>query len=154
MIDPELEELFHIASRFVADRFRQTGAIAPMWHAVASDGQHIILAPPARDKAASFVLMRALFSIRGVVRYVFFNEGWMLHVKDRDLRPGELDAGLEGHPDRREVVFFTGEAKGHGCVLAHRFILRPEHGRATLAPLVMHDATEGENEGRLIGLLN
>lgn len=153
MIDPELKELFHVASRFVADRFRQTGQIMPMFHAVASDGQHLIIAPPARDKAASVILMKALFSIRGVVRYVFFDEGWMLKSEEPIKRSDYAD-GLEHHPDRREVVFFTGESRQHGCALAHRFILRPEHGRATLSPLVMHDASEGRNEGRLIGLLN
>jgi hypothetical protein len=149
----ELRKLIEIASEAVEKLFKHTGSVGPMYHGFTADTSFILPAPRT-DKDTAVEIVRALFEERKVLRYVFFDEAWIVGAKE----PASLMAtmafakrhGVRNHPDRREVVMFCAEDQTT-TVQAHRYILRPEHGKAKLSPLNWLDA--GESEGRMIGLL-
>lgn len=58
---------------------------------------------------------------------------------------------MSEHPDRREVVAINAEDCDGANMMGWYFILRPEHGKPTLSPLHMSEATE--SAGQLMGLL-
>jgi hypothetical protein len=105
-------------------------------------------------------MMRALFTIMPVKRYLFVDEAWIIersaHGEDADLAKylAEHDGSISQHPDRKEIVMFCGEDAEFGTLMARRVIVRPANGRAFLAPLAFADK-EGCNhfEGRMVGLL-
>ena len=127
-----------------------------MYHAIAGDKVFIIpsLHP---DKANAVALVKVLFAKHKVDRYVFMDEAWILEAHDRIPSREEMQRiqreGLEHHPDRREILMFSAEDRRGNRLMAHRFILRPERGKAKLSPLKVIDWTEGETKGRMVGLL-
>jgi hypothetical protein len=100
-------------------------------------------------------MMKAWMQLNDVDRYVFLDEAWIL-----DDRRGQLGIdmekvrreGISQHPDRREIVMFLAENRRGEMLTARRFILRPEIGKPTLAPLVI-DTQYDHSEGRMVGLL-
>jgi hypothetical protein len=94
--------------------------------------------------------------LNNIDRYVFMDEAWI--VDDRRGQIG-LDVekikreGVKNHPDRREVVMFSAENRRGERLTAKRYILRPEIGKPTLAPLEI-DPQFDHSEGRMVGLLN
>lgn len=158
MSDP-LRRMIERASDFVDKRFRQTGQIARTYHAITADGDQLVTPALDDDKDADAILIRALFAMRKVVRYIVIDEAWILDRKHGPIPPpAEMEwiarHGLRNHPDRREVVMISGEDIHGARLIGERFILRPEHGRATLSPLRIIDMTEGRSEGRMVGLLD
>jgi hypothetical protein len=125
-----------------------------MYHAVTEGGEELVFSPPAPDKDTSVAMVRALFVIRKVVRYVFIDEAWLLEAKG-GLDPADLlraaRKGISGHPDRREVLLLNAEDRHGGHIMGRRYILRPEHGKPKLSPMTIlgHD----ETAGRMVGLL-
>jgi len=162
MSENELRRMLDCASDFCERHFAKKGEIAPMWHAVCSDGQTIIEPHPTylgKDMAAAMI--RSFFDLRDVIRYVYIGEAWTLN---RMIRPEEQEEifrkGLSEHPDRVEVVQIQGEDHEYGQIIASREIIRPEHGRPYLGPLLMvsdlphvpRGATI-QSEGRMVGML-
>jgi hypothetical protein len=161
MSEKELRAMIDDASQFCAKQFARKGEVLPLWHAVAGDGEQLILPPPCEDKDAAAALIRALFELRDVRRYVYMSEAWTLA---RRIEPDEFariqHAGVSAHPERIEVVMLMGEDRDCGQIMAERRIVRPANRRAYLEPLrtlidlprVPRDSTI-RSEGRLIGLL-
>jgi hypothetical protein len=145
-----LIDLIQFASAQAEVIFRRTGQIFPMWHAIKSNGEQLILNSPSEDKDLAVAMVKAAFELEDVVTYVFISEVWMLSTtEDRDRIPNSLS----DHPDRREGIFFAAEDNRGGEQTAHRFILRPEHGKPKLTPLVMDDMAGLTSSGRMVGLL-
>jgi hypothetical protein len=113
------------------------------------------------DKDTEAVLMRAYFSLVRARRYLFIDEAWMADVSNFKEDPERVATvmryaqlgRLKEHPDRREVVMFVGEDISGECVQAHRYILRPERGKATLSPLTVRDGKGDESHGRFVNML-
>jgi hypothetical protein len=156
----DLKSLIEFASGQAEKQFRRTGVFYPMYHAIQADGQQLILPAMDEDKDVGVALIKAAFMLNDVDRYVFIDEAWILdHRKDgREISDAEMERinryGLEHHPDRREVLMFAAENRKGEMQTATRFILRPESGKAKLAPLRMDDMKRiSGSEGRMVGLL-
>jgi hypothetical protein len=152
---PDLRSLIEFASANAEKLFRRQGRLLPMYHAIATNGEHKILTPSLSDKDLAVAMVKAWFVIENIDRYVFIDEAWIV-----DARGGgpELDVekarryGISNHPDRREIVMFA--AENHREMLtARRFILRPEIGKPSLSPLVIDEQFD-HSEGRMVGLLS
>jgi hypothetical protein len=161
MSEKQLRDLIAFTSNFCDRQFAAKGMIIPIWHAVTSTGESLIQTAPCDDKDLSVAMIRALFDIRDVVRYVFMDEAWTLA---RMLQPDEQAKirreGLANHPDRIEVVMIQGEDRDCGQIMLHRDIIRPAKGRPYLGPLQSLDdlpfiphGARVQSEGRMVGLL-
>jgi len=95
--------------------------------------------------------------LNDVDRYVFIDEAWTIDNRKGNLPEIDIKKayreGIRNHPDRREVIWFNAENRRGEMLTASRFILRPEHGKATLAPLRIDDMTDVQSSGRMVGLL-
>jgi len=153
---PDLQALVRFASKSAETIFRKTGELLPMYHAVNRYGQTMIVPQPDPDKDVSVALIKLLFAEEDVSHYVFLSEAWMLaaakNVPAVDIAKIARQ-GLEYHPDRREIIAFSAESRDGGAQTARRFILRPEMGKPTLAPLIMDKMDGVQSEGRMVGLL-
>ena len=163
----ELRKMIEHASTWAEKRFRKKGELSPMWHAVDADGRHYLMpAPPCDSKDLSVALVRAVFEASNIVRCVFIDEAWVLAKRAEKLTAEQAEAfkqqclkhGVADHPDRQEVVIFSGEDE-LGFVMGTRPIIR-KGNKATLGPLTYNmsgqsksDLSEGQWEGRLIGML-
>jgi hypothetical protein len=153
----DLREMIEIASDAAEKLFQTRGVIMPMYHCVTADHVHFVAPAPHKDKDIGVAMMRLMFKVKHVVRYVFIDEAWIVDQSHTDAAEGaKLEAyaarhGLANHPDRREIVMFLAEDLA-GRLSAHRFILRPEHGKPTLAPLKFISGA-AEAHGRMVGLL-
>lgn len=151
----DLKSLIEFASAQAEKLFRKQGALYPLYHCIKADGENAILNQMDSDKDLSVALMKAWMQLNDVDRYVFFDEAYIL---DSTKTGQEIDIehanryGIRNHPDRREVVMFSAESVRGEMLTARRFILRPEIGRATLAPLQI-DEPHDHSEGRMVGLL-
>jgi hypothetical protein len=151
----ELRALFEFADKQSVRIFRQNGRILPMYHAITEDGTNFVTPPFSDNKDEAVAVIRAMFQVRKVVRYVFIDEAWILDITRTGIDEADLDritrAGLEHHPDRREILMLCAEDRSGARMMGHRFILRPEHGKPKLSPLTM--LGDGQTEGRMVGLL-
>jgi hypothetical protein len=151
-----MQELFELARDRSAEMFHETGEVLPMWHAVAGNGDNILIATPwcnDDEKDAAMHALRALFASHQVKRYAFMVEAWMV-VVDHGNIDGVRTEGLprpSEHPDRREMLRVTVEDRSGEMLSGHYFILRPEHGKPTLSPFHTDDYTAVT--GRMTGLL-
>lgn len=153
----ELRELIAFAAEQAAKLFRTTGRVLPMYHAIKRDGTNLIFNAPPGGKDVAVAMVRAAFELHDCIRYVFMDEAWVLEPRGREITAAEWEhirrEGLSEHPDRCEVLMISGEDQASGLVSAHRFILRPEHGKAKLGPLQYCDLEGGTSVGRMVGLL-
>jgi hypothetical protein len=158
-IDPVLTALIDHASEFVEKRFRDVGRIEPIWIAVDQNGDQVAVPTPipfvnpaAKDHATRIV--RAMFVLTGVTRYVFVCESWILLSDDVpiDVESVQRD-GIADHPARREVVNMIAESELCGLVMAWRLIIRPPKGKARLGPLVVEQRDGLTVEGRMSSML-
>jgi hypothetical protein len=151
----DLKSLIEFASTQAEKLFRKQGQLFPLYHCIRADGSHEILNSPDRDKDLSVALVAAWMHLNDIDTYVFFDEAWII-----DDRRGQLNIdmakvqreGISKHPDRREIVMFTAENRRGEQLIARRFILRPEIGKPTLAPLHIDEKFD-HSEGRMVGLL-
>lgn len=155
-----LQEFIVGCSYTAAKVFQLRGKLSPMWHAITRDGQHLMVPSPHPDKDAAVTLMRALFELRDVVRYVLINEAWTVEVEQRwpgeevealNERSRQLGGILADHPDRVEVLMLIGEDETAGLCTARRVIHRPPNAKPYLGPLEIDEFEV--SEGRLVGLL-
>ena len=153
----DLKSLIEFASTQAEKLFRkQGGVIYPLYHCIKPNGESAILSPPGvGDKDLDVAMVKAWMQINDISTVCFMDEAWIL-----DNRKGgpKIDMervnreGVRNHPDRREVVMFSAENRDGEMLTARRFILRPEIGRPTLAPLVIDEQFE-HSSGRMVGLL-
>jgi hypothetical protein len=161
MSEKDLRAMLAYASDYAERRFAKKGQLVGMWHAITSKGENIVEPGPPCDKDTAVAIIRAMFEIRDVVRYVFFDEAWTLY---KLIQPDEMTRinrdGLASHPERVEVVMFQGEDAEWGQITAQRLIHRPAHGKPYLGPLEMLNELAHfprgaalQSEGRMVGLL-
>jgi hypothetical protein len=142
-----LQKMIDWASHSAEKYFQKHGCVAPVWFAEKSDGDVFIIDQPSADKDLSRALVRALFELHDVVRFVFFDEAWAVATKE-DIRAWSKEHSLEHYPGREEVIIFVAEDVSGETVLAERKISQP--GRE-LGPLEVKDLPR--MEGRLFGML-
>ena len=152
-------EFIEQASGGIDRVFRRNGILRPMWHAITRDGEELVFPPPCDDKDDAVMMVRALFELRDVVRYVFIDEAWIVAAFGPDVTPEQLqrvrDAAITGataSPHREEVVMLAADDAAEGSLMARRKIIRPSHGRATLGPLE-YDPRGGSIVGRFVGMV-
>jgi hypothetical protein len=159
IIDAELKALLDDASVFVEKQFHDVGRIAAMWIAADQGGNQVVVPTPvpftssgAKDFAT--MVVRTMFELTGVTRYVFVCESWILLAEDGpvDIEAVQRD-GIADHPGRREVINMTAESEVGGLVLAWRPIIRPTKGKARLGPLVVEQRDGLTVEGRMSSML-
>ena len=124
---------------------------APIWHAIKSDGQPLVIGQFTPDRETQLVLLRTLFELQNVVRYIAVCEAWVAKV---DLPAGSEEpkrGAAVNHPNRYEVLLIHGEDIREGLLIAQRKITRDDRGRPTLGELIIdsHD----DCSGAMIGLL-
>ena len=156
-----LKQLIKSASEHAEAIFQNTGEFLPMWHAVTANREAIFLMCPEflEDKDIGVALIRKAFELNDVERYVFISEAWLIDTTKDNYDEARirraLREGLEHDPDRREVIAFSAENRDGEAQTARRYILRPEHGKPTLAPLMLDEMSRiTESSGRMVGLLN
>jgi hypothetical protein len=151
-----LRDLILFASKQAEKLFRKQGAIYPLYHCIKANGDTVILSAFDADKDLSVAMTVAWMQLNDVDRFVFFDEAWMIDTTKIGGPPLDLKwierHGVRNHPDRREAVMFSAESRRGEALTAKRYILRPEIGRPTLAPLVI-DPPFDHSEGRMVGLL-
>lgn len=136
----ELQDFFAITAENLSRMFRESGEVVPMWHAVDGNDEHILIATPwssDEEKDITSRALRQMFRAKKVKRFAFMVEAWTAEVStlaevNEGPRPSE-------HPDRREVLMITAENREGNSLSGFFYILRPEHGKATLSPLHMND---------------
>jgi hypothetical protein len=149
-----MQELFEHARDRSADMFRETGEVLPMWHAVAGNGDNVLIATPWSnddEKDAAMGALRMLFAKHQVKRYAFVCEAWVVVAKGNNLDAAMAEPRPSEHPDRREVLRIQVEDRSGEQLSGSYFILRPEHGKPTLSPFHIDDYTA--TTGRMTGLL-
>ncbi|SRR5580765_6303086 len=157
--DMDLKELIEFASAQAEKIFRKAGEFVPMWHAITAEGREIIVVSPefCEHKDAGIQAIREQFEKEDVEIYVFISEAWLLETKrshDRQDLAKIARQGIGNHPDRREVIAFSAENRKGEMLTGRRYILRPEHGKAKLSPLMLDDMQKlTESSGRMVGLL-
>jgi hypothetical protein len=154
----DLRLMIERASRHVEGIFQATGHILPMWHAIKSNGKHIIMpAPETDDKDTAAAIMRALFELEDVVCCLFIDEAWIIEAHNagdaRKLNEWIAQGhGARDHPNRYEVVVFAAE-DANSMLTARRPIIRPAHGKPKLGPLQIDDMRGVQSSGRMVGML-
>ncbi len=154
-----LDELLTHAAEFAAVQFNAMGEVMPMWVGVTDKGERIGIVTAwnnvdDKDKAAAKV--RQEFKARNVVQYAFMAEAWVLIAGRKDITDEDLRRISREHEDRRECIQIAAENKTE-IATAMYFILRPEHGKATLSPLKKFPTqkkTEFTIKGRMVGLMD
>ena len=154
---PTLRELFQIGVENAKHIFDDQGSVSPIWHAVPVHGDHLLIATPWQDedeKDAAVDFLRYKFREENICRFVCVLEAWAVQLQDRVAsneagppwpRPSE-------HPDRREIIRVQAEDRDGSVISGHYYILRPEHGPATLSPF-KEDPPDVTLAGRMSGLL-
>lgn len=166
MSERELRDLVEVISTATESWFKDKGAIPPTWCVIDSRGETRTIPSLSNNKDIAVALVRSLLELIGAKRYVFVDEAWMLDrrfAKGAHRHSAEVEAeiesvhkhGLRDHPDRIEIVMFSGEDVECGQIMAHRVIHRPKGKRAYLGPLEWPLETERSvrSEGRMVGLL-
>jgi hypothetical protein len=157
--DPDLTALIEHASMLVERAFKHQGVVHPMWIADDQNGDRVVMPTPvpfvnhtAKDYAV--MVVKAMFALTGVTRYVFVSESWILLSEDG---PVDVEAiqqhGISQHPARREVVNLMAESEVGGLVMAWRPIIRPAKGKARLGPMVVEERDGLTVEGRFVSML-
>jgi hypothetical protein len=154
-----LRDFIAHASKSIDRIFFVNGIVRPMWHAVTRGGEELIFPPPSPDKDTAVIMVRVLFELRDVVRYVFIDEAWIVAAFGKDATPEKLAAvrqaaitGAASSPHREEVVMLAADDAVEGSLMARRKIIRPAVGRAKLGPLE-YDPRGGQIAGRFVGLV-
>jgi hypothetical protein len=137
------KELLAFASKAAVQVFKTNGSVIPILHMVDGHGIHIHLHWGAgfedrNAKQSTSEIMRKALKEAYAVRYALVMEGWIVdELGDTKLAMDMASKGLslENHPDRIEAITIFVEDKLTKEHLSRTYrILRPEHGRPTLAP--------------------
>ena len=153
---PSLQQLFDFAKKQAFLMFHKRGEVLPMWHAIAGNGEHMLIATPFGDdddKDGTMTALRAMFAERRVTQYVFVCEAWTLKLSEPQSRLllQEIPRPSE-HEDRREVLRVNAEDRAGNVLSGQYYILRPEHGTPTLSKFELD--SNGLVSGRMSGLLS
>jgi hypothetical protein len=154
----KLQELFDIATENAAKVFNESDEheVLPMWHAVAGNDEHILIATPWNsDKEKDIVVkgLRQMFAAKQVKRFAFIVEAWVASISQSGITPNTYAGPRPSeHPDRREVLMINAEDRDGSQIMGWYYILRPEHGPPKLSPLEVKPYDQFT--GRMVGLLD
>lgn len=146
------KERLEFISELIGLFFDANGTIEATFHAWTRDDLTVFSWPPVENKDVAITMVKDLLKEMRAEKYVLVDECWMVYLSHEEAERHGTKAVSE-HPDRREAVMFTYEDLTGQVVTAHRFILRPEHGKPKLTPLEIMDMTDVKSEGRMVGLL-
>lgn len=159
----EAQKLLAHASKFAQAFFKAHGQVVPMFDIVGADGRHHVVSVAyhtPEDKDAVSDMIRQKLTETQAVRYAWMTEVWKVEAPD-DLVSGKLAVALaragrlEDHDDRTEMVMISVEDRETRELLSREYrILRPEHGKATLAPPRDTDMTHQDVRGRFIRMFD
>lgn len=149
----DLRAMIEHASNWAEEQFVRNGEVLPMWHAVKSNGEHMIIPAPNTDKDIAAMLVRALFELHDVVVCIFISEAWIATGGEELRAYVERHHRIENYVGRVEVVAFMGEGE-NGQITAQRKIDR-SGGKPRLEALefVTEQMSSWQSEGRLVGML-
>ena len=153
----EAEKLRASIGKTVARLFKELGEVMPVLHMVDDMGNHIPIhwatgfARGEKDKTAQ--IMRDALREAHAVRYAFATEAWIVDPKHGDWKSAvdmqQRGESIENHPDRWEVIsIFVEDRQTKECLSRMYRILRPEHGKPTLAPPVDRSSEPKDISGR------
>jgi hypothetical protein len=137
------KELLAFASKAAVQVFKQQGSVIPILHIVDDNGNHFPVHwttgfENSDTKQSTSEIMRKALKAAHAVRYALIMEAWTVDEHgDTKLAMDMTSKGisLEAHPDRIEVITIFVEDKLTKQSLSRSYrILRPEHGKPTLAP--------------------
>jgi len=134
---PEQEKLKQFLIKVAAPidgAFDGDSVMVPMW--IVDNGELNIIATPWADdheKRAALTFVRAKMKELKAYRYAQIAEVWALSAAKEVPESIRLGGSVSTHPDRREAVIAIAEDKQGNCIKMTRYILRPEHGKATLS---------------------
>jgi hypothetical protein len=129
--------LFEAANRYSTMKFIRDGVLEPMWFAETKDDDKFAFSAIWDDKDTQMELVREVFKLRDVVRYIFIDEAWAVYADLKEAPEVERLAAagqLSTHAKRREIVVFTGEDE-FGEMSAERPIIRPKDAPAYLGDM-------------------
>ena len=135
--------------------FQRRGTIPPMWQFVTAKGtQHCEPHPTFLPKDLATDAVRSIFDTLDVVRCLYIAEAWMVTAATEATIALARSQKLHQHPDKIEVVQFSGEDAEGGLIMAQRKIIRGEN-KPMLAPLeiVIQPGDGFSSEGRFVGML-
>jgi hypothetical protein len=145
-----IKEFIEFVSEPAKSIFKIEGVLKPMYHAIKSDGEEIIIPTILQDKDLTVTIIKEIFKELDIVKYVFMSEAWTLS-SEKDKVPPELHKkGISEHPDRKEIILIMGE-DDNGSTMASMDIIRRQDEDPTLGPLVF--VSSEWYEGRMVGLL-
>jgi len=132
----DLKQFLIKAAAPIDGTFDGDSVLVPMW--IVDSGKIDIIATPWQDdheKRAAVTFVKAKMRELGAKRYVQIAEVWTLVTpKDKGIPESiRLGGRIANHPDRREAVIAIAEDKQGNCIKMTRYILRPEHEKATLS---------------------
>ena len=165
--DTEAQKLRASVGKTVASMFKELGHVMPILHIVDDYGNHIPVHWATgfenydiKDTTAD--TMKKVLRTAHAVRYAFVTEAWTLDHRtanketcDSALAMVQRGETLEHHPDRIEVIsIFVEDKHTKECLWREYRILRPEHGKPTLAPARDMDVKPEDHTGRFAHLFD
>lgn len=140
------------------DIFTDQQNIQPMWFLSDEGGALTVVCTPwenDQEKEASIAYVKQLMKERHTVVYASIAEVWTLEAdKDKGLPESvKLGSSIASHPDRREAIVMIAQDKSGDCICLTKYILRPEHGKATLSEMRIQKFNNSSIEGRMANLL-
>lgn len=148
------KQMLEHLSGFAEKLFNDVGEVQPMW-ILESDKEIVPIVAPfnddsEKDLAAEFVRNKA--KEIGASVCGFMSEAWQVVVIPERDGGDALSTKASAHEDRREVIHIVTEDRAGGYACGSFFILRPEHGKATLSPFKVEEGLE-RIKGRFSSML-
>ena len=152
-----LQELFDHGVAFARKLFDEHHEITAMWIAETEDGFRMPIAAPFQnqdEKREVIVGIKKLFKDRGVVRYVYLSEAWVVDVPLSVSQEWLGGDAIAKHPERREGINVVAEDKEGHTISGMMYINRPENGDPVLEDLERFDGDiVNKTDGLLAGIL-
>lgn len=150
-----IKDMIESLKGFAKKAFDDSGSVQPMWVLVAHHPEPIvmpIMAPfgSSEEKDVAFQFVRAKAKEINADLVGFMAEAWTVSIKTEGKEPPKGIVPSE-HEDRREVIQIHAEDNKGNVSFGMYYILRPEHGNATLSPY--HDISVDGISGRFSNIL-
>jgi hypothetical protein len=136
-VQDQTKALMEMALKTASKHFNGVDPVLPVFLVEGKDGTVLPIGTPFNtdhEKMMVAMFVRAKCAELEAQRYVFVCEAWTLLKPPEIPDSVKLGGSIASHPDRVEVITVTGHDY-EGFALAYRRILRPERGKAKLAPV-------------------
>jgi hypothetical protein len=145
------EVLIEYASAHAELMIKIFGHVAPVWHAIDGDGNHLVMQAAtgmSKDEAAAAVA--AVVEDKRCTRLMFTDEAWSAR-DEAGLAWVARHGSLHDYPGRIEIVTIQLENIDGSRLAGERRIIREDGQKPRLGPLEIVKATY--SVGRFVGLL-